>query len=256
MKKNKKDFKNFLVYLMAGIVGILGGVWLMFDSNLMVDNQKQPAEIQTDCDVNLYKVSKVIDIDTIKLENGEKVRLIGVDGPENNECYFKESKQFLEDLLLNKYVRLEKDISGVDDYKRLLRYVILPKSNPEEDNILVNDYVVRNGQALSVSSAPDLRFRDLMASSQQIAMRENLGLWGECEYEPEYLKFREQGAEPPSENCIIKGNISERGYGKTYLLPGCDNYNTVKIDLKKGEQYFCTEKEAQEAGFRKATNCP
>jgi len=253
----KKKFKvnTTVAALMAALVGLSGGYFLKTDSQESV-SENSPAEIQTDCNTTLYKVSKVIDVDTIKLENGEKVRLIGIDGPENNECYFKESKKFLADLVLGKYVRLEKDISGVDKYERLLRYVVLPNQNPKEDNLLLNDYLVLEGQALSVSSAPDLRYRDLMATSQQRAIREDKGIWEACEYEPEYLKFREQGAEPPSSDCIIKGNISERGYGKIYLLPGCDNYNTVKIDLKKGEQYFCTEEEAQTAGFRKATNCP
>jgi len=68
--------------------------------------------------------------------------------------------------------------------------------------------------------------------------------------------LREKDSGPSDPECIIKGNISEKGYGKTYLIPGCDNYKNVKIDQRKGEKYFCTEEEAFEAGFRKATNCP
>ncbi len=214
------------------------------------------AEIVTDCDSKLYLVSKVIDADTIKLENGQKVRLIGVDAPEKGECYYQEGVEFATKLLKGKYVRVEKDISGVDQYDRLVRYIVIPNENPKEDNILVNDYLIESGIALSVSSAPDLRYRDLMATSQQDAIRKNLGLWKECQYEPEFLKYREQGAEPPSQDCLIKGNISERGYGKIYMVPGCDNYETTKVDLRKGEQYFCSEEKAEKAGYRKATNCP
>jgi hypothetical protein len=62
--------------------------------------------------------------------------------------------------------------------------------------------------------------------------------------------------EPESEDCIIKGNISQHEAGMIYMVPGCDNYNSTKIDPKRGEKYFCTEAEAEKAGFRKATNCP
>jgi micrococcal nuclease len=65
-----------------------------------------------------------------------------------------------------------------------------------------------------------------------------------------------QEASKPKEDCVIKGNISDRGFGKIYFVPNCINYNRVKIDLKRGEKWFCTEEEAKEAGFRKATNCP
>lgn len=144
---------------------------VFFKNDFSETTQKNsPSEIQTDCDTNFYKVSKVIDVDTIKLENGERIRLIGVDGAENNECYFKESQQFLEDLVLNKYIRLEEDISGMDNYDRLLRYVILSNQNPKKDSLLLNDYLVLEGQALSVFSASDLRYRNLMATSQQIAI--------------------------------------------------------------------------------------
>jgi len=262
MKKMKQKLpviptvKFFIVAVFIFILGIVGGSLFPKEKELKESAPECPGEIITDCDSKLYLVSKVIDGDTIKIKDGKKVRLIGIDAPEKGECYYSKSADFLRELLLGKYARLEKDISEADNYDRWLRYVIIPADKNKGDNILVNDYLVKEGQAKSVSSSPDLRYRDLMATSQQKAIRENKGIWKACQYEPEYLKYREQNTEPPSENCLIKGNISERGYGKTYLLPGCDNYKTVKIDLRKGEQYFCSEEEAQKAGFRKATNCP
>ncbi|GBF97172.1 hypothetical protein Rsub_10359 [Raphidocelis subcapitata] len=49
--------------------------------------------------------------------------------------------------------------------------------------------------------------------------------------------------------CAIKGNIGSRG-DKIYHLPGQGEYDAVKIETNKGEKYFCSEKEAQAAGFR------
>ena len=145
------------------------------------------------------------------------------------------------------------DISEKDKYDRLLRYVILEREG--EDNLFVNDYLVRQGLAIDIGIPPDNRYRDLLSSAGEEAKRERRGLWGKCETK-EVLSLREEDSVPQDPNCNIKGNISEKGYGKTYLIPGCDNYKSVKIDLRKGEQYFCTEQEALDAGFRKATNCP
>jgi len=58
-----------------------------------------------------------------------------------------------------------------------------------------------------------------------------------------------------TEDCDIKGNISSSGE-KIYHLPGCMSYSKTKIDLGKGEEWFCSEKEARNAGWRKAYNCP
>lgn len=54
-----------------------------------------------------------------------------------------------------------------------------------------------------------------------------------------------------AEVCLdIKGNISASGE-KIYHMAGQANYLNTKID-KEGEQFFCSEEAAQEAGFRKA----
>lgn len=205
---------------------------------------------------NTRTVDYAIDGDTIKLADGERVRLIGIDSPEKGQCFYEESRQFAKELLDGKTVILEQDISGKDDYGRPLRYALLPAATEDEDRLLVNDALVRKGFARAVASPPDNQYRDLFISAQEEAIRENRGLWAACEYADELNERREANDPPPSDEYSIKGNISTRGYGKTYLIPGCDNYNLVKIDLEKGEQYFATEDEAIAAGFRKATNCP
>ena len=52
----------------------------------------------------------------------------------------------------------------------------------------------------------------------------------------------------------VKGNISRKG-NKTYHIPGCPQYNEVKIS-RPGERFFRTEEEATAAGWKKASNCP
>jgi hypothetical protein len=49
---------------------------------------------------------------------------------------------------------------------------------------------------------------------------------------------------------VIKGNISASG--RIYHMPGDDSYAKTGINLAKGERWFCTEAEAQAAGWRRA----
>ncbi len=243
---------------------------------------------------NICRVMQVLDGDTIRISNKEtdgeitsnkeqvtsnketdgvdstsssqvtslqRVRLLGLNAPEEGECYAKEAGMYLKSLVGDKDVRLEKDVSGADQYGRLLRYVFLPSGDEKENDLFVNEMLVREGYAVADAHPPDNRYREFLASAGEEARNEKRGLWGACDRAPtenerEQVTQREIDMPPPSPNCIIKGNISEKGYGKTYLVPGCDNYNNVKIDTRKGEQYFCTEEEAISAGFRRADNCP
>src|SRR3989338_2253096 len=200
-----------------------------------------------------YAVLKVIDGDTFYIDQETRVRLLGIDAPEKGACYYKESSQALKDLIEGQRVKLEKDITDKDIYGRLLRYAILVVDGG--DNILINDYLVSHGFAFAERIPPDKHYRELLISGEEDARREKTGLWGACVYPGnDESDLRETDSAPDDPRCIIKGNISEKGFGKTYLLPGCDNYERVKIDPKKGEQYFCSEEEAAAAGFRRATN--
>ena len=68
------------------------------------------------------------------------IRLLCVDAPERGKTGYKEAKDFLSDMVLEKEVRLEKDINDKDEYGRLLRYVYVNISNIE---IFVNQQVVQ-----------------------------------------------------------------------------------------------------------------
>ncbi|MCD2181468.1 sunset domain-containing protein [Rhizobium sp. GN54] len=53
--------------------------------------------------------------------------------------------------------------------------------------------------------------------------------------------------------CAIKGNISAQTGERIYSVPGQDYYEVVRISPEYGERWFCSESEAQAAGWRKAT---
>lgn len=73
-------------------------------------------------------VTVVFDGDTIKLDNGETVRLVGIDAPESTTPAGERSKKYLHDRLLNKRVRVESDANAlIDIYGRRLGVVYLLK---------------------------------------------------------------------------------------------------------------------------------
>ena len=63
-----------------------------------------------------------------------------------------------------------------------------------------------------------------------------------------FLQLGSSGRKAPVE-CNIKGNISGKGE-KIYHTPGGRYYEGVKIEPQKGEAFFCTARDAEEAGFR------
>ncbi len=130
------------------------------------------------------KVTRVIDGDTIEIEGGLKVRLLGIDTPETKDprksvqCFGKEAANETRRLIQGKYVILEKDVSETDKYQRLLRYVFLPL---EDGRVLfVNDYLLREGFARILNYPPDVKFAEQFFKAQENAKREDLGLWGAC----------------------------------------------------------------------------
>lgn len=129
-------------------------------------------------------VKKVVDGDTIELGSGERVRYIGIDTPEIDyknkraDCFATQARDKNKELVLNKEVRLEKDVSDKDKYERLLRYVFVKDKKGKE--IFVNEYLVREGYALTSTYPPDVKYSSLFLEAQQEARNANKGLWKKC----------------------------------------------------------------------------
>src|SRR3989338_1163491 len=126
-----------------------------------------------------YLVTKVIDGDTFEIEGGEKVRLIGIDTPETVDprrpvgCFGQEASNATKSLLEGKWIRMETDITDKDKYKRLLRYVWI-------NNVFINEYLVRQGYALSYSYPPDTKYQGLFDAAEIEAQENKQGLWEKC----------------------------------------------------------------------------
>lgn len=125
---------------------------------------------------NTYRVTKVIDGDTIHLENGEKVRYIGINTPETKhptkgvEMYGKEAYEANRRIVEGKTVKIELDVEQRDRYGRLLAYVWVDKT-------FVNAWLVENGYAQVMTVPPNVKYQDLFLKLQKQAREKNIGLW-------------------------------------------------------------------------------
>lgn len=129
-------------------------------------------------------VNKVIDGDTIEIDNGIKVRLLGIDTPETKdtrkpvECFGKEAAAETKRLLEGNIVILEKDVSDKDKYKRLLRYIYLPLE--EGQVVFVNDYLIREGFAKALNYPPDVKYNEQLREAEKFAKESKKGMWSRC----------------------------------------------------------------------------
>jgi len=115
-------------------------------------------------------VVKVLDGDTIELENGDKIRLLGIDAPEIGEAFSQEAKLALEEILLGNIVKIEKDENlDKDKYGRLLRYVFLEEK-------LVNCEMVKLGLAKSMAGK-DVKYYECFEKAEEEARIKKVGIW-------------------------------------------------------------------------------
>lgn len=220
------------------------------------------------------------------------VRLIGVNTPEtidprkDVECYGEEASNYLKDLLTGKTVTIAADASQADrdKYNRLLRYVYL-------DGQDVNYQIIANGYGYEYTYNVPYEKQASYKAAQSAAEAAGKGLWaaGICEKTAPQYPASSSGASSSNasnsntssshtsnssasnagshtssngnsnissttagnSNCNIKGNINSKGE-KIYHVPGGAYYHKTQIDASRGERWFCSEAEAQAAGWRRS----
>jgi micrococcal nuclease len=217
-KKKKTSVRRKLAAVAAGVVLLVAG------TVGVATRFANPGEL----------VIKVVDGDSFFIADGQTIRLYGIDAPELGNCFSSESKEALTKLILNKKVVLKEPIT--DQYRRVMALVYV-------DDKLVNEYMMKNGFAVYQGEGGTQT--EVLKKANEFAQKNKLGVFSEKCYQ----------INPPNPSCNIKGNIKKEDGGKYYLMPSCGYYYQTIVQKSLGEQWFCTEAEAQKAGYTKSSNC-
>jgi micrococcal nuclease len=145
-----------LVLLVVAALAVAGWFMLGSPSGAAVATTKEPA-----------LVTRIVDGDTIVVEGGQKVRLLGMDTDERGEPCYSEAKNALAGLIRNKEVQLERDGDDKDMYGRLLRWIWL-------DNSLINEEMVKLGLAAARFEQP-VHYEERIAAAEKVAIDGKLG---------------------------------------------------------------------------------
>jgi micrococcal nuclease len=186
--------------------------------------------------VPAYKAIRVIDGDTFVTAENQNIRLAGIDAPELGLCGSEQAKEELEKLILNQDLYLK---VIYHDSSRQIAYVY-NKDGLIDEKLAGSGWVEIHGL-----SGLSLKEKAKLILNNQQARLARRGV---------YSQLCSQKTNPKNSRCVIKGNVESRG--KKYHFPGCNLYNKVEVKLYHGDQWFCTEADAQKAGFTKAGRCP
>jgi len=161
-----------------------------------------------------YSVKTVYDGDTVQLDDGRKIRFLGINTPEIKhrekfaEAGGEQAKTWLINKLKNAKVRLEFDVEKTDKYGRTLAYLVTEK----KENINVS--LVEEGLAVVSIYPPNLLYVNELVAAGKKAEQDSLGVWAFPEYTP-----------------IPVNNLTEAGHAGWTRLTGkvVDIRNTSKF---------------------------
>ncbi len=188
-----------------------------------------------------YRAVRVTDGDTFVTAEDQYIRLANADAPELNLCGGQEAKKELEKLVLNQDIYLK--VVYHDSTREMA--LVYNRAGSVDEQMLASGWA-------EVHSQDGADAARLNAATQK-ARSAKLGV---------FSKLCTQAVNYAHPDCPIKGNVklnsavSLNAVGMTYYFPGCDFYDSVYVQLHKGDQWFCTEAEARKAGFTKAKTCP
>jgi len=239
----KKFFEENKISLgiVVGAVIVGGAVYFGIQSGKTISPSASPTASPSVCLApSEVLATKVIDGDTIIVEGGYNVRLLGIDADEKGYPCYEDAKTRLEELVLNKKIRLEKDITDIDQYKRCLRYVFLGEQN-------IGLELVKEGLAIARFYEPDVKYKEEIVLAERTAIENKVGCkWaGSKPLQPSSsVSFENLTSEKTGLEVVFACNAGNY-YGKEAIVEGkiADAYrsktNTVFLNFEKAYPNHC-----------------
>ncbi|GHI00908.1 thermonuclease family protein [Neobacillus kokaensis] len=220
-------------------------------------------------------IVKNIDGDTVevKINNRvEKLRMLCVDTPETHhprlgvQPFGPEASEYTKKILsVGEKVEIEPGIGdGRDKYGRLLGYIYI-------DGKMFNKMLLEKGLArIAYVYAPNTKYVDEFYAVQKEAQKKGVGIWSIENYAQEdgyhsstvnsdqqspsrsnnksEGSFQNNPGDDQENNLACKGKIKGNANSHIYHVPGGSYYESAKDNIV----WFCSEKDAQDAGYRKS----
>ena len=124
----------------------------------------------------VYQVGYVYDGDTLRLAGGAKVRLIGIDTPEQGDAperWAAEATSFTREFLRGGRVWLRFDRERIDRYGRYLAYAYV-------DDQMLNEALLREGLARARTDFNyNERYKRIFRQAESVAQQAGRGIWSE-----------------------------------------------------------------------------
>ncbi|MDP2855732.1 MAG: thermonuclease family protein [bacterium] len=207
-------------------------------------------------DGSLKLATKIIDGDTFLIEGGYSVRTLGIDADERDYPCYDAAKSGLEELILDKEVKLEKGREDLDQYCRYLRYVILPASadsafvatstkeaaSAGKDDKNISLELVKEGLAVARFSPEDVKYREEIIQAEKEAKEKKIGCkWSDQNImEEKKTNFLWEKLTPEVSGLKIIGACqSGNYYGKEMVVEGKisgayrSKTNTIFLNFEK-----------------------
>lgn len=174
-------------------------------------------------------VKWVYDGDTVKLTDGRKVRLIGIDTPEmprknqKGERFAGQATEALREKLAayNNQVRLQIGNQAFDKYKRQLAHLF----TPDQQNL--SKWLLEQGLATRLLLYPNFTFADCYQEAEKKAQLANINIWSEADFQ---LKTPKQLGELFTGYVRLKGTVQHITHRKKQVRLTLDQniYITIK----------------------------
>lgn len=168
------------------------------------------------------QIVQVIDGDTVRLDDGNLLRLIGINTPEigrggrADESGARQAKRRLADWIEGRQLEFTVGLQPRDHYGRMLGYLSL-------GGVSVAEQLIEEGLGVATAMAPDRRLSDCLFAAEARARQARLGMWRRDPVRPA-TAIRRSGF------ALVRGRVTRVDQARDAWLIELDDHLVLKLD--------------------------